>query len=88
MNFQERERVEYEHNILFEVVFQASFPEIMKISQEAPGAFQDIVRKKGYPEFSSEIPLLPLVCLKNLRKPFLQINYFVFSLKTEIGKYL
>lgn len=59
MNFQEFERVEYEHNILFEVVFQASFPEIMKISQEAPAEFQDIVRKKGYPEFSSEISLLP-----------------------------
>lgn len=59
MNFKEFERVEYKHNILFEVVFQARFPAIMKISQEIPAAFQDIVRKEGYPELESEIPLLP-----------------------------
>lgn len=59
MNFKEVERVEYEHNILFEVLFQVRFPEIMKISQEVPAEFQDIVRKEGYPELESEIPLLP-----------------------------
>ena len=53
------ERVEYEYNILFEVVFQARFPEIVKISQDVPATFQDIVRKKGYPKFETEIPLLP-----------------------------
>ena len=58
MNFKEFERVEYKHNILFEVVFQASFPGIMKISQEGAAKFQDIVRKKGYPEFSADIPIL------------------------------
>ena len=59
MNFKEFERVEYRHNILFEVLFQVRFPEIMKISQEVPAEFQDIVRKEGYPELESEIPLLP-----------------------------
>lgn len=59
MRFEEFKRVEYEHNILFEVVFQASFPEIMKTSQEVPVNFQDIVRKEGYPEFSADIPILP-----------------------------
>ena len=60
MNFKEFERVEYKHNILFEVLCQVRFPEIMKISQEEPAEFQDIVRKEGYPELESEIPpLLP-----------------------------
>ena len=59
MHFEEFETVEYKHNILFEVLFQARFPEIMKISQEALAEFQDIVRKEGYPEPASEIPLLP-----------------------------
>ena len=59
MNFPEFERVKYENNILFEVVFQARFPDIMKISKEDPAEFQDIVRKEGYPEFELEVPLVP-----------------------------
>ena len=59
MHFKEFERVEYQHNILFEVVFQARFPDIMKISREDPAEFQDIVRKDGYPEFELEVPLVP-----------------------------
>lgn len=59
MHLEEFERVEYKHNILFEVVFQARFPDIMKISKEDPAEFQDIVRKDGYPEFELEVPLVP-----------------------------
>ena len=59
MHFKDIKRVEYKHNILFEVVFQARFPDIMKISQEDPAEFQDIVRKEGYPEFELEMPLIP-----------------------------
>ncbi len=59
MRFEEFDRVEYKHNILFEVLLQARFPEIMKISQGIPAEFQDIVRKEGYPELVSDIPVLP-----------------------------
>ena len=59
MRFEEFERVEYKYNILFEVLCQVRFPEIMKISQEGPAEFQDIVRKEGYPELASDIPALP-----------------------------
>ena len=59
MHFEEFERVEYKHNILFEVVFEARFPDIMKISKEDPAEFQDIIRKEGYPEFELEVPLIP-----------------------------
>ena len=68
MRFEEFKRVEYEHNILFEVVFQARFPEIMKISQEVPAKFQDIVRKEGYPELVSDIPVLPPSMPKELEE--------------------
>ncbi len=59
MHFEDIERVEYKHNILFEVVFEARFPDIMKISKEDPAEFQDIIRKEGYPEFELEVPLIP-----------------------------
>ena len=68
MNFKETKRVEYQHNILFNVVFQARFPEIMKISQDAPVEFQDIVRKEGYPESGSNIPILPSHIPKELEE--------------------
>ena len=55
MNFGEFERVKYEHNILFDLALQAHFPDIVKISQEDPGEFQDILRKNGYPEYHSDI---------------------------------
>ena len=59
MHFGEFERVEYEHNILFDLGFQARFPDIVKISQEDPGEFQDILRKNGYPEYNSEALAFP-----------------------------
>ena len=59
MHFEEVERTEYKHNTLFNVVFQARFPEIMKISHDGPSEFQDIVRKEGYPESVSSPGLPP-----------------------------
>jgi uncharacterized protein (TIGR04255 family) len=57
-------REEYKKNILFEVIFQARFPQILRISEEKPARFQDTIRKKGFPEtkikkvagFPPEIP--------------------------------
>ena len=58
MHFEQVERTEYKNNTLFNVVFQARFPDILKITHEAPVLFQDIVRKLGYPEsISSNLPL-------------------------------
>ncbi|MBS0298384.1 MAG: TIGR04255 family protein [Proteobacteria bacterium] len=59
MNFKDVKRAEYKENILFEVVFQARFPEIMRISREEPVDFQDIIRKEGYPESGSNIVSIP-----------------------------
>ncbi len=50
MKLPEHQRTEYRHNILFQVIFQARFPRIMKISNEQPVNFQDQIRKKGFPE--------------------------------------
>jgi uncharacterized protein (TIGR04255 family) len=68
MNFKEIEREEYKENILFEVVFQARFPEIMKISREEPVDFQDIIRKEGYPESGTNIINLPRDMPDELKK--------------------
>ena len=50
MHFQNYEPIKYKHNILFHVVFQARFPEIMRIQHELPIAFQDAIRTEGYTE--------------------------------------
>ena len=78
MNFKEVKRVKYQHNILFEVLFQVRFPDIMKISEEAPAEFQDIVRKEGYPELESEIPLLPPGMPKELEEVVSAAKVFHF----------
>lgn len=78
MNFKEVKRVKYQHNILFEVLFQAHFPEIMKISKEVPAEFQDIVRKEGYPELESDIPVLPPGMPKELEEVVSTAKVFHF----------
>ena len=65
MNLTKHPRTEYKNNILFEVIFQARFPQIIRIANEQPVSFQDQIRKKGFPEtkikkatdFPSVIPL-------------------------------
>ena len=78
MNFREFERVEYKHNILFEVLCQVRFPEIMRISQEEPVEFQEVVRREGYPEFTSEIPVLPPGMPKELEENVSTAKIFHF----------
>ena len=56
MHFKNCEPVQYEHNILFHVVFQARFPEIMRIQHEPPIAFQDAMRTEGYTEINHSVP--------------------------------
>ena len=64
MKLTAHQRTEYKNNILFEVIFQARFPQIIRISTEQPANFQDQIRKKGFPEtkikkvadFPSDIP--------------------------------
>lgn len=86
MRFEEFERVEYKHNILFEVLCQVRFPEIMRISQEEPVEFQEIVRKKGYPEFTSEIPILPPGMPKELEEAVSTAKIFHFLSKEKDWK--
>ena len=78
MHFEQVARKEYKNNTLFNVVFQARFPEILKISHEAPVQFQDIVRKQGYPESVSAIPALPANTPNELKQmmPFDQEYHF------------
>ena len=59
MHFEQIARTEYKNNTLFNVVFQARFPDILKISHEAPFQFQDRVRRDGYPETATANPALP-----------------------------
>ena len=56
MHFENYESVEYKHNILFQVVFQARFPEIMRIQHEPPIGFQDAIRTEGYTEINHSVP--------------------------------
>ena len=78
MHFGEFERVEYEHNILFDLAFQARFPDIVKISQEDPGEFQDILRKNGYPEYDSEVLTFPQDMTEELEDALSEEKVFRF----------
>jgi uncharacterized protein (TIGR04255 family) len=84
MHFPNFDRVEYEHNVLFEVVFQARFPEIMKISHGEPVEFQDIIRKEGYPEFSLNFPNMPPDIPEEMKKMISsKREFFFFSEKRD-----
>ena len=88
MKLPEHQRTEYQNNILFEVIFQARFPQIMRISNEQPVKFQDQIRKKEFPEtkikkagnFPAAIPIP-----EQIRKAVLgDAEYMFFS---EDGKW-
>ena len=70
MQFKEEPRTKYKNNILYGVIFQARFPQIIKISNEDPAKFQDIIRKSGFPETNIKtpepIPGISQSALKNL----------------------
>lgn len=77
MNFKEFPREEYKENILFEVIFQARFPEIMKISREEPVDFQEKIRKH-YPESGLNIPSLPKDMPEEIKKLITSDKEFFF----------
>lgn len=78
MKFKEYERVEYNKNTLFEVVFQARFPQIMAISTELPVKFQDTLRKIGYPESETEEPRLPIEIPETIRNAIAREKVYSF----------
>ena len=43
---------EYQKSLLFEIIFQARFPDILKIPDETPLDFQSVMRDQGYPNFN------------------------------------
>ena len=55
MHFENVEILEYKRSTLFEVAFQARFPEILEIQSEAPIAFQEELIKEGYTEIRSRV---------------------------------
>lgn len=68
MKFNKEKRTKYNNNILYGVIFQARFPQIIKISNEEPANFQDIIRKKGFPETKIKSLSLPSGIPKSLLK--------------------
>lgn len=58
MNFEKKPRVIYKTNALFEVVCQARFPKILRITKEEPIDFQEKIRAE-YPESKLSVPTVP-----------------------------
>jgi len=54
MEIRDFEITNYKNNIRSGFGFTIAFPHILKIQQELPISFHEIVRKKGYPEFEIE----------------------------------
>ncbi len=87
MKIPKHKRTEYQNNILFEVIFQARFPRIMKISNEQPANFQDQIRKKGFPEYKiKKAPAFPPDVPEQIHKALSRLDdeYMFFS---EDGKW-
>ena len=90
MKLPEKQRTQYQNNILFQVIFQARFPQIMKISNEQPVNFQDQIRKKGFPEtkikkagdFPAAIPVP-----EQIRKALLGLGDDEYMFFSEDGKW-
>lgn len=58
MDLPQYERIIYKRNPLSEVICQLRFPPILKIVQEKPADFQDLIRA-DYPYFESSQPSIP-----------------------------
>ncbi len=53
MNFFGHQQMqEYQKSLLFEIIFEARFPDLLKISNETPTDFQSDMRYQGYPNFA------------------------------------
>lgn len=68
MKFPEKDRNKYRKNTIYEVIFQARFPEILRISNEEPVAFQDKLRKQDFPEIKIKKADLPAGVPDQVRK--------------------
>lgn len=68
MRFPPKDRIRYRKNTIYEVIFQARFPEILRISNEQPVEFQDKVRKKDFPEIKIKKTDLPSGIPDQLRR--------------------
>lgn len=78
MKLKKWKRTEYEKNTLFEVIFQARFPSILKVTKETPASFQDKIRKKGFPETKVKKVSAPPDFPEHLRKEILGEDEYMF----------
>lgn len=80
MKFPPCDRAVFKKNILYEVIFQARFPEILRISNEEPVAFQDKIRKNDFPETKIKKSDLPAGIPDSVRKALgVEEEYSFFS---------
>lgn len=78
MKLKKWKRTEYQKNTLFEVIFQARFPSILKVTQETPASFQDKIRKRGFPETKMKKVGAPPNFPEQLRKEILGDDEYMF----------
>jgi uncharacterized protein (TIGR04255 family) len=78
MQLNKWKRTEYKKNTIFEVIFQARFPSILKLTQETPASFQEKIRKKGFPETKIKKVAAPPDFPEHLRKEILGEDEYMF----------
>lgn len=78
MKLKKNDRIEFRNNTLFEVIFQARFPTIIKISNEDPANFQDVIRKRGFPETKVKTSDLPTGFPDQILKAFSDDKSYMF----------
>jgi len=78
MKLQNWKRTEFKKNTLFEVIFQARFPSILKVTKETPASFQEKIRKNGFPETKIKKVAAPPDFPEHLRKELLGEDEYMF----------
>ena len=81
MHFDNFEPIEYRPSTLYNVIFEISFPDILRIASERPVLFQDSVMKEGYTEFEQGSTSNPTGRVEN----YLPDDFRVFHFFTEQG---
>ncbi len=87
MKLDSRKRTEYKKNILFDVIFQARFPQIIRIADEKPAKFQEQIRKRGFPETKiKKAEDFPHGIPENIRNFFVDDSEYMFFSEDGVWK--
>ena len=77
--FGNHQKQEYQKSLLFEIIFQAQFPDNLQITKDTPLEFQSNMRNQGYPNFNINLAPIPDIFKQNLGAIPEFLNTYIFA---------